>query len=475
MALNGRKKIVAPYEYIDSTNIVDVLKSALQIHIVNKGDMDYLYNYYKGIHPIHRREKYVRPEINNKVAVNYARQIVSFKTGYLLWKPIQYVARKETVNDDNIITLNDFGLLDNKRAKDKQVANYQSIMGTAFKYIVKNPYYSIEKAGNEAPYITRVIDPRMAFAIYSSLAGNEQIGGVILDYKMNEQANIVWIIQCFTKDRLFIANSEDWVIEEYSNVLGLIPVVEFPLNEERVGDFEAVIDILDGIDKLESNRLDGVEQVIQSLMVFKNVDIDSESFKKLKQDGAIKIKDVGNGDKKVEADVKFLTQELNQEQTQKLKDDLYQAVLEIVGMPQSNITSSGDNNGAVVLKGGWQSAETRATDTETYFEYSERKCLRITLEISSILTRGRYSLNLSDVDIKFTRRNYEDILAKAQVLTTLLKTNQVAPRLAFQVCGLFSDPDACAKESEEYAKMTAEQIALLAMKKNGSEDLENDN
>lgn len=472
MLLTGRKIIIAPYKEIDETNVIDILKNALNIHLYNKECMDYLTKYHKGVQPILNRVKEVRPEINNKIVINYAKQITSFKSGYLLWKPIQMVARREEVDEDKVIELNDFCSLDNKEIKDKRVANLQSINGTAYKFAKPNPKYEYGEL-DEAPYITDVVDPRMAFCIYSSELGNKQIGGVVLDYT-TINGKIVWTLYCYTDTKMFkvIAENGVWTFETFTNVLGEIPLIEYPLNEERIGDFEAVISILDAINLIESNRVDGVEQYIQALMIFKNVDISAEDFKELKDMGAIKIKDNTDGTKVIEANVSYLNQELNQEQVQKLKDDMWQGALEIVGMPSqsSGNTSDSSNNGSTILKNGWYSAEARATDTETYFKGSERKMLKIIFKICNILTLGNFKLSIRDVDIKFTRRNYEDILAKAQVLTSMLQTGKVAPRLAFQVCGLFSDPDSASKESDLYVKMTAEEIAKKAIEANGGND-----
>ena len=72
-----------------------------------------------------------------------------------------------------------------------------------------------------------------------------------------------------------------------------------------------------------------IEQFVQSFIKFVNCDIDEETFKAFKEMGAIKVKS-SSGEK---ADVDIISQELNQTQTQVTKDDLYQTVLIICGMP----------------------------------------------------------------------------------------------------------------------------------------------
>jgi len=467
MSLTGRRKIIVPYTEINSSNVQNILNLALPIHLTNVQEMSYLYNYYKGIQPILARKKEVRPEILNKIVVNLAQEIVSFKTGYLLWKPIQYVARKEDVEKEDLALLGDYAVDDCKDSKDKKLANDQSICGVGELFIRPNPKYYVGSE-DEAPYETIVADPRMAFAIYSSEVGNKKIGGVLLDVRM-ENGNLIYKCQVFTDTEYFeFENNAPNPVVAKENVLGQIPVVEYPLNEDRLGDFEIVEPLLNAINLTISNQLDGVEQFIQALMVFKNVDIDKDSFRQLKELGAIKIKDNTDGTKTIEANVSYLNQELNQTQVNSLVKVLCQFVREIVGMPAQadGTTNDGSNNGAQVLKGGWYSAEARTSNTEMIFKKSEKESLKIILYICNVMTLGAFNLKLSDLEIKFTRRNYEDILAKAQVLVQLLQTNKVAPRLAFATCGLFADPDQAYEESRLYVEdlrnLTAQQAINIA-------------
>lgn len=74
-------------------------------------------------------------------------------------------------------------------------------------------------------------------------------------------------------------------------------------------------------------------------------------------------------------DVDLVVKELNQVQTQTLKDDLYNAVLTICGMPNRNGgTSTSDTGAAVLLRDGWSLAEARAKDSEHMFKRQRRKC-----------------------------------------------------------------------------------------------------
>ena len=193
--------------------------------------------------------------------------------------------------------------------------------------------------------------------------------------------------------------------------------------------------------------------------MFKGVDIESDDFDTLKEKGGIKVPTDG--------DVKYLIQELNQSQTQTLVDHMYNTVLTICGMPNRNGGSStSDTGSAVIMRDGWSAAEARAKDTELMFKKSEKQFLRLALSISNTL-RG-LNLKLSNIEIRFTRRNYENIQEKAQVLTTMLSNDKIHPRLAFEHCGMFADPEIAFLASQQYAeekkKETEKELAEFAAK-----------
>ena len=118
-------------------------------------------------------------------------------------------------------------------------------------------------------------------------------------------------------------------------------------------------------------------------------------------------------------------------------------------MPNRNGGSStSDTGSAVIMRDGWSAAEARAKDSERMFKKSEKKFLKIVLKICGDL--ADLNLNLSALEIRFTRRNYENITEKANVLVTMLNNPNIAPQLAFTHCGLFSDPQLAYRMSMEY-------------------------
>ena len=137
-ALYGREVIYTDFEEINPDNVLQVLERAMTIHTRNRADIQYLYDYYKGRQPILDRTKEFRQEICNRIVENRANEIVSFKVGYLMGEPVQYVSRAsdDNVSTDAINLLNDFVFAEDKAAKDKELADWFTICGTSYRMIL---------------------------------------------------------------------------------------------------------------------------------------------------------------------------------------------------------------------------------------------------------------------------------------------------------------------------------------------------
>jgi hypothetical protein len=113
-------------------------------------------------------------------------------------------------------------------------------------------------------------------------------------------------------------------------------------------------------------------------------------------------------------------------------------------------TSTSDTGAAVLLRDGWSLAEARANDSEHMFKLSEEQMLKLVLRICRDMSDLK--LKLSDISLKFTRRNYENIQSKSQVLDLMLKNEKIHPLLAFESSGMFVDPESAYILSMDYYK-----------------------
>ena len=470
----GRRKIYCTAKEINRGNVVEILNTLLPIHVENCLEEDYLYWYRRGLQPILNRKKTVRPEINNRITENHAAEIVAFKNGYFLTKPAFYVARKDAKDaNERIKVLNEMLYLSGKQIADNEVTDWFHTVGIGTLFV--EPYDD-----PECPVRAYAIDPRSAFTVYSRRPGNEPIMGVNMVISGESNAAAELIFDVYTRERYFkvkggttglvitgdpIIGTAYEVIEEAPNVLGEIPIIEYQYENNRMGAFEVVTPLLDSINAIESNRLDGIEQFIQSLMIFYNCQLGDDpdgnqiTPQYIREAGAIFLKSVGQD----KADLKILAEQLDQTQTQVFIDYLYQQVLSICGMPSTTKggSSTSDTGAAVLYRDGWYQADTYAKNTVDLFKSANKYFDRIFAKILRI--KGIVDIKLSEFELQFARNETANMLVKTQVAMNL-KNLGFSPELAFAKSGVSSDPVAEVAICKEYidniwgVKQETEQI-----------------
>ena len=464
--LFGREVISIDEVEITDENVVEIVEKVMLIHDKNRRDIQYLWDYYRGKQPILGRNKSFRPEICNKIVENRANEIVSFKVGYLCGEPIQYIGRNGSDEISKAISeLNEMMFSENKATQDKKVVEWQSICGTAYRLVLPDT----RGGEDDAPFEMYTLDPRDTLVAYSNEVGNNSLLGI--KYCTTEKNDFIYSV--YSANHFWkIKNKE--ILESVDHSLGIVPIIEYPANTARLGAFEVVIDLLDEINNITSNRMDGIEQFVQSFIKFINCDITKEEYLEFLELGAIKVK----SHEGQTADVDVVSSELDQAQTQVAKDDAHAAVIEITGMPNRNGGSSTSDTGqAVVLRDGWTLAEARAKDSELMFKESEQNTLKLILRIirdTQGLSDELYALRLKDIALQFTRRNYENIQSKAQVLTQMLGQNKIHPRLAFAHCGMFTDPEDAYRVSEQYVEEQSQKALEMAMSQSEDEEVDED-
>ena len=446
-ALFGREVIYSTEPVITDGNIVNVVEQAYLDHMKNRSEIQYLWDYYKGKQPSLYRKREIRNELTQRIVENRANEIVSFKVGYIAGKPIQYIS---SVGGDeiseNIGKLNDLMRIIGKASKDRELIEWCMICGIGYRYVTQNNNPLLK-----APFNLYTLDPRNTFVIRSNDFSKTVLAGV--NYVTDKNENTTFTV--YTPDAVYTFIKGSGSASKTVNSFGAIPIIEYQNNSARQGCFEICLSMLDAISDFDCARNEAVQQFVQSLMVLYNCQVDDgTTADTIRQAGMILLKSTGDN----KADIKILAEQLDQAQNQTLKDDMYNAVLQICGVPSQSAGNTNDssNNGAVVLKNGWEGAETRAQDFETLFKLPEQEMLQVV----SILCRGISNINFdpTDLEVKFTRRNYENILSKSQTLVTMLNNDKVHPQKAYEASGLFVDTEeAYLKGMEWYEKQKKEQ------------------
>lgn len=454
----GRDIIYTDEKYINRENVVSVLNESMTTHLVNSQSIDTLYNYYKGKTDVLNKSKEFREKINNKINESRAFQIVSFHKGYTFGEPIQYVRRensKENKVDDvtaeNVNLLNTIMAVADKSACDNDIAEWLYIGGAGYRLVLPAQDNAVELFS---------LDPRNTFVVYENSVRKKPVMAVTYITRKRDSEKYYSVYT----DREYFEICAGKIVKQENHYLGSVPIIEYPANNSRLGVFEIVKALLDAIDALDSNRMDDVVQFVNSFLAIMGGEISEETYNSLEE---YKMLSLPEG-----TDAKYLSVPMNQASVQTLKDDLYKAFIEICGLPNRNGGSStSDTGAAVIMRDGWQDAERRAKATELMFKRSEKQFLKIAIRILENTTGMK--LSLFDIDIHFTRRNYENIASKSQVLIAMLNCDKIADELAFSACGMFADPESAYLQSKAEYETNLKRNSLSDMQKETNEPVRN--
>lgn len=428
----GRKIAYTDAERITDENVVKIIGQCIGVFYGNKTAIRYLWRYYKGDQPVLYRTKVSNEDITNKILENHAYEIVQFKVGQTYGEPVQFISRKDDDAINNAVDeLNDFMTDANKQEKDIKSGEWQSATGTSFK--------AIQSKEGEIPFRITAPSPLNTFVIY-----NRSTEEPVLAVQELKDEDGKYYKLAFSETMSFkIVDSN--VVKSKLHTYGGIPIVEYPNNHERISDIELVISMLDAINNVQSNRMDGIEQFVQSWIKFVNCDVDEEQFAKMKMNHALVVKSINKDNK---SDVDIMTQELNQTQCQVAKDDLWDNALSILAIPTKQSNTGGDTQGAVELRNGWDFSKTRAKLKDPIVKSSEKRLATVVLNTLRV-SGNDLKLSIRDFEVQINHSPQDNMYTKSQTLLQLLQCG-IHPIVAIKTVGLWGDAEKTFMLSKPY-------------------------
>lgn len=478
MKTYGRKTIYSTVKEnnLNSETIKTILSQAIPIHMQNKKETNYLYEYYLGKQDILERVKHTREEIKNVVVENLAYSFVNFKKGYNFGKPIQYVQNGD-INTKEISKLNEYFGYEHKHAKDFMLSEDIYISGRGFRYNapdINEFITSSEDLPDEAPFTLANIDKDKCEVVYSDDILKRQLLSFVEEKYEDTPIEVTtatgkvlerqfyYIYTVYTKDTMYrykITNVGDEAIEVSVDNIELLEetplypkfhrIVEYYFNKSRISMIEIGKTLFDEVNNLDSLDMDDVEQFVNAIMVFTNAEVNENEIEDIKTLGAVNIASSDNKPAKVE----ILNQQIQAEKTQVLYERLKDALHSLFGIPMSSdagTPTTGDTGSAKESGQGWTMANQKCIEDEIMFEMCDMEVLKNILVVcKEIKNSGISKLKASDIKEKFQKNKNDNLLVKTQALMNM-KSAQIHPQIAMAVVDLFSDSEKTYTESKKY-------------------------
>jgi SPP1 family phage portal protein len=241
-----------------------------------------------------------------------------------------------------------------------------------------------------------------------------------------------------------------------------LPLVEKRANTDGIGIVAMGETMQNAIDKLISNGLDNVEDIVNEVWIYYNISLgktpeeQSANHRTAKKGGAIQAMGT-NPDLPPKVDT--ITPKLSLNEVRELFAAVNSIFHSTIGVPMemSDTNSGGTTKQGSEVANGYDNAYNRALDDINTFIVADTELLDKIMWICKNTANNKIdNLATSEIEIKYSINLTDNIQTKAQAYGTFIQT--MPPTMALRICRLSNDPEAEGKQIEEYmAKKAQEQ------------------
>lgn len=270
---------------------IDELNNIINQHEQAFSRYQYLENLYQGFFGMLTEEAKESWKPDNRLAVNFPRYMTETFTGYGYGIPIQETSSDEKINK----AVQEF--IDSNEMADHEIemAKLCCIYGHAWEYLYQD---------EETETKITAFNPKEVFCVYDDTLAGRALFAVRYGYhRINGGPASVRYGEVLTRDRIYTFDNEKYTGERI-NPYGYIPVVEWKLNEERIGLYEDAAALIESFSHTISEKANDVDAFAEAYLAILGAEVDDDGVRRIRDNRIINV--YGTDDAK-EIIVQFLT------------------------------------------------------------------------------------------------------------------------------------------------------------------------
>lgn len=339
---------------------------------------------------------------NNKTANPYASYITDTLVGYFMGEPVSYNA-----DDKNMLEeLNMIFEYNDEADENAELAKDASIYGVAFEEL----YFSEDDKNIRFCRL----DPKEVIPVYDKTIERNLIAVLRYykdyDFVEDKTSFIIEVIDSIETIR-YRANDhfDNFVLlENYPHYFGMVPVAIYENNEDQMGDFEKVLDLIDAYDKMESDSLNDFEYFVDAYLALYGFTADAEDIQQMKQNRVL-LMDEGTS-------AEWLIKSENDATTENMKNRLDKDIHKFAKCPNLTDEEFASNASGVAIKFKLLGTENLVSIKERKFKKGLQERLELISAINGLVRNG---FDWRAIDIIFTRNIPSNDVEMANMVNTL--------------------------------------------------------
>ena len=349
-----------------------------------------LFNYYKAKH----QEILAKPKKgslpNNQLINAFPSYITNVNVGYFLGTPVRY----NSMNEQFIQELQDIFIYNDEQDENIVLARFASIAGTAFEIVYLDEDGQIRFNEVSPEQMVMIYDNKITPSPLFAVRGWEE--------------SRVQHLEVYTKKEV-IKYVDGKEVDRYEHYVGDVPVVEYPNNDDKIGDFEKVLTLIDAYDKAQSNIADDFEYFSDAILMLKNLSsTKAEDIEAMRKARAMLV----DGD----GDAKWLLKDVQDTAHENYKTRLQSDIHRFSQTPNLTDEAFAGNASGVALSYKLLGLEWNVAVKERKFKRALQR--RIELICNILGTKGK-SYDWKEVEIQFARNLPQNELEAVQIVSLL--------------------------------------------------------
>lgn len=436
---------MASYQTLDAAGVKRLIDRHM---LVDEGKYRQLQEYYLGNHSILHSHKEHSASPNNRIVCNVAKYITDTATGYFLGQPVVYGCP----NDQYLAQLQDIMDYNDEQDHNAELAKGCSIKGSCCEMLYLDEDAAIRIA---------LLEPDDCLVIYPT-GSEEPMGAIRRIVTEDKDGNRITRYEWWREDDVWYFSAPDGGSLQLSGTEDHywhgVPVVEYRNNDERMGDYESVIPMIDAYNRVQSNTANMYQYNDDAIMVLSHMGAaTSNDIVQIKEEGAISL---ANGGK-----IDWLLKDINDAGLEHYKDRLTRDIHALCGVPRlSDEQFAGNLSGVAISYKLWGLEQVTAIKERKFKRSLQRRAELIT-NILHITSNPAYDYR--DISIQFRRNQPQNLPELAEVVTKLAAdlSRETRLKLLPVVNNVQDEIDKLKAEEDEQLKAAAPTTGYEALAK----------
>lgn len=375
-----------------------IINHAVDKLMAERPRLQRLSDYYDGKQDIQKRLFRNNETTKNiKVTINHAKYITDMNVGFMTGNPVKYTAAK---GKDIDAVLEEMDTMDLQK-HDTELEKDCSVMGYGYEILYLK---ELPEPINGQRVQTKVecIDPRAVVMVTDDTVEHEPLFAIYVQekYDLDGKQN-GYLITAYTKSNVIKYRTEEgYYINEYTpktvepHYFGDVPIIEYRNNEERQGDFEQEISLIDAYNTIQSDRVSDKEAFVDALLIFYGFGINEEDQADLRSGFINNAPSKSDG-----ASAEWLVKTFDEGQIELLKKSLEDDIHKTSYVPNMNDQNFMGNVSGEAMKFKLFGLLNMVATKTRYFTEGLRKRLRLLQNVLAV--RGQVA-DVTGCSIKIT-------------------------------------------------------------------------